>query len=605
MAFSGHPQLVFYGFVLLVAFVIWRALEGLASGGARPMLRALGYGALAVGLALALSAVETVSFLELTRHSAHNPRKYELANLWSTPASFIPYLYPNFFGNPARGAYLGGGVLMRPYMTATAGFVGAATLVLALAGLFIGRLRDKRFFAGIVIVVPFVLLASGAGLGHLLSQITHFFSGMDVARLVFFSNVAFAVLAGAGGAALAEADWRAAAHRHLAVSLVLVVLIVAAATATLERTAPSLSLADNDQTRAMLWFVDGVNKLAGNALFWPAVSERLQFAGVAMALVLLAPFAKRAAAPIAFGLVAFELISVAIGYNPYVPASMIAPRFEPLSVVKVSPGDGRVLGIDTGGNVDLVATKGDWLVPNTALLYGLEDIRGDETPRLARYQKYVLRIVRANTDIGDAIHFPFFESPLVDALNVKYVFSAMPLRSRRLTKLFDDGKSFVYENTRAFPRAYLVGYWEAAPSDTAALKLVQSRAEYRLPATIVAVEPKNKLLPAPPDAFPGGTAVIERYLPSHVWVRTSCPTVSMLVLADAYYHGWHATIDGRETPVMPADCALRAVCVPAGDHLVKFVYRPASLIAGALVSAAAAFAIAVMLARSRRRTPAA
>ena len=220
---------------------------------------------------------------------------------------------------------------MRSYMTATAGFVGATTLVLALAGLFIGSLRDKRFLAGIVVVVPLLLVASGAGLGQVLSQVTHFFSGMDVARLVFFSNVAFALLAGAGGAALADADWRTTAHRHLAASLVLVVLIVAAATATLERIAPSLSLSDNDQTRSMLWFMDGVNRLVGNALFWPAVSERLRFVGAAMALVLLAPFLRRAAAPIAFGLVVFELMSIAVGYNPYVPASMIAPRFEPSS----------------------------------------------------------------------------------------------------------------------------------------------------------------------------------------------------------------------------------------------------------------------------------
>ncbi len=58
----------------------------------------------------------------------------------------------------------------------------------------------------------------------------------------------------------------------------------------------------------------------------------------------------------------------------------------------------------------------------------------------------------------------------------------------------------------------------------------------------------------------------------------------MLTLSDQYYPGWQATIDGQPTEIVRADTVFRAVCVPAGDHTVRFEYEPTSLYAGVAVS---------------------
>jgi len=47
-----------------------------------------------------------------------------------------------------------------------------------------------------------------------------------------------------------------------------------------------------------------------------------------------------------------------------------------------------------------------------------------------------------------------------------------------------------------------------------------------------------------------------------------------LVLADTYYPGWWASVDGKEAKIFRANYAFRAVAVDAGSHLVKFSYLP-------------------------------
>jgi hypothetical protein len=82
----------------------------------------------------------------------------------------------------------------------------------------------------------------------------------------------------------------------------------------------------------------------------------------------------------------------------------------------------------------------------------------------------------------------------------------------------------------------------------------------------------------------------------------------LLVGSDCWYPGWRARIDGRDTPIVRVDHALRGVVLPAGDHEVEFAYVPRPLIAG-LFLAPVAFAVllfaALLLGRRRRRDVAA
>jgi hypothetical protein len=107
-----------------------------------------------------------------------------------------------------------------------------------------------------------------------------------------------------------------------------------------------------------------------------------------------------------------------------------------------------------------------------------------------------------------------------------------------------------------------------------------------------------------PSASPGAwrpglfVASLVQDSPERVVVAVENRSTGYLVLADAWYPGWRADVDGRRTEIFRADGMFRAVHIAPGSHRVAFVYRPVSVLVGAAVSVAAAVALAFL---ARRR----
>jgi hypothetical protein len=76
----------------------------------------------------------------------------------------------------------------------------------------------------------------------------------------------------------------------------------------------------------------------------------------------------------------------------------------------------------------------------------------------------------------------------------------------------------------------------------------------------------------------------------------------LLVISQAWFPGWTATVDGRRAPVLRADGLVLGVPVGPGRHHVRFRYHPPGLGAGALLSLATVLALVgwAALARARR-----
>ncbi|MCS7071968.1 MAG: YfhO family protein, partial [Anaerolinea sp.] len=74
-----------------------------------------------------------------------------------------------------------------------------------------------------------------------------------------------------------------------------------------------------------------------------------------------------------------------------------------------------------------------------------------------------------------------------------------------------------------------------------------------------------------------------------------------LVLADTAYPGWKAYVNGALTPIERANLAFRAVQIPAGESVVRFVYEP-DWLALALVITVLSWAIWIMIAFTRPDT---
>lgn len=82
-----------------------------------------------------------------------------------------------------------------------------------------------------------------------------------------------------------------------------------------------------------------------------------------------------------------------------------------------------------------------------------------------------------------------------------------------------------------------------------------------------------------------GTARIVSELPERIIIDEEAPVPSRLVLADTWFPGWQATVDGSEVEIGRAHGVFRAVDIPAGPHRVTFSYRPLSFRVGLISSA--------------------
>lgn len=172
---------------------------------------------------------------------------------------------------------------------------------------------------------------------------------------------------------------------------------------------------------------------------------------------------------------------------------------------------------------------------------------------------------------------------LVDARTGQ--FAALLPSDRGHFRLVHSGDVKVYENLDVLPRAYLAQQTVAAADAAAALDLIRDRAVDLRGAAVVEGWPKTVPLPAA-QAEPAGEAQMVSYAPERVAIRTRSPAPALLILADTFYPGWQATVDGDPAPIYRTNVLLRGVPVPAGEHEVVFRYAPASWRQGLLFSAA-------------------
>ncbi len=87
----------------------------------------------------------------------------------------------------------------------------------------------------------------------------------------------------------------------------------------------------------------------------------------------------------------------------------------------------------------------------------------------------------------------------------------------------------------------------------------------------------------------------------HVEAEVEASAPAMMVVAQAYYHPWHAYVDGKTTPLFRANYAFQALEVPAGKHQVSLVYEDRIFKAGAIISLATLLLVGVGLFWLRRK----
>jgi hypothetical protein len=141
----------------------------------------------------------------------------------------------------------------------------------------------------------------------------------------------------------------------------------------------------------------------------------------------------------------------------------------------------------------------------------------------------------------------------------------------------------IYERTSAPGRAWLVHGLQPVADDDTALRLLTDPSFD--PRQTAAVEGDFAAQPPGPAGDREGVQVAE-FSPERVQLKAQVSQPALLVLADAFYPGWRASVDGAPVPIMQANLMFRAVALAPGSHDVSFSYEPSSWRWGVAVSMA-------------------
>lgn len=192
---------------------------------------------------------------------------------------------------------------------------------------------------------------------------------------------------------------------------------------------------------------------------------------------------------------------------------------------------------------------------------------------------------------------------LLDLMSVRFlvVDAPPPWLDTRYRRDYDVREApFVFGNPNALPRAWRAIRGEAQPADprAALIRLVDPLFDIHTTVLLDPLPPEVATWSAPSEA--DATTRLERDEPEHIAILTRGANPAVLVLNDALYPGWEATLDGVATPLLRANTAFRAVLVPAGEHVVEMQYRARSFRLGLVLAfvAAAGLAIAVIWERT-------
>jgi Bacterial membrane protein YfhO len=613
--FCGYmPNQIYYVgavvlYYLFFAFVARGQIHKLSGATALAMMSVT----LAVGLTLA--ATQWVPMLELLRHSNRKVIGAELGYIYLPPWYTLTLFFPNLFGEAYDTKTL---TLFTALGVSHDHILYLGVAALLPLGFSIYRLRQTKsprvlFFALLAALSLIIMMAA-----PLYVPVTRYIPILQVIRVAVRAGVLFLFAACAlvaigsdlllKSSADALARFSHLARRFLLAAIALVIVAVFAShlmkltgfaadtgergkAAYIRRAASVLSeqFTRLDPSILLPLAVACAVVLLMTGLIKSVVSRRAFFAGLVVLLVA-------------------DLFWNSAQFNHSFDRSGVYPPTEITDMLRSLPS-GRVLVVPSELETNRrVSSEVDKIIapPNTLLPYQIPTVSGKNQQFPKWYREYA-SLIEPQQNLSHVV-FDNPRSPFFDLLNVRYVMthdSSPPIDGYNLIAL-GEGVA-VYVNGYALPRAFfanrVVEVFDHAdalnalrdPSFDNRTVIVESErsGNASVGKDALAQEPRQQLETTGTVPASEGAKTIEDKR-NRVVIETE--KQGMLVLSDNYYPGWRADVDGSPAEILRANCTMRAVRVPAGRHVVSFVFVPMTFWASVYVSLASAAVVLVMFA---------
>lgn len=544
---TATPELTLMGWMLIGA--IW--LTELFSGETKfwNSSRRL---AVVVLLAAGLTMVQMLPFMDLLAHSQRGSGFQ--SSRWAMPGwGWANLVVPLFHGylSPRGNWFQHGQDFLLSY------YPGLGVMALALAGIWCARTRTNLVIAATILI--FWALALGNA-GHLYPLAKKMFPWIGIARypVKFVIPTAFLLPL---LAAWAVQKIQASPGRPIRRSLVAsggFFLVLAALLVVFARQYPFPS----DETAAMtLNAAERVVLLAAliGVLLWLA---QIKTPGKRLAVQFLA-----------LGILLADLLTHSPGITPTLPSSVLAPGFwqadgRPSLVL----GEGRIMdtpaaeqqmrySVVRDPQADFLGKRlAEW--DNLNLLDSLPKVNGAITLRPAKYDLVEHWIYfTIGTQYGEGLQDFLSAAWTSDPANpAKWIArpNYLPVMTAGQRPEFKTDREALAAicATNFNPRAVVY-----LPADAREFVTVSNQTECQIKHV--------------------------QFRQTEVSAEVTAVAPSLVVLSQAYYHLWQASVDGRRVPLLRANVGFQALQVPAGAHQIKLVYRDLNQLVGAAISLAA------------------
>lgn len=483
-------------------------------------------------LFLILTAVQWIPTLQFIFLSARSVDVVDFNNPgWFIPwQNLIQFIAPDFFGNPTTLNYWG----VWNYGEFT-GYVGIIPLILALFAMF--NRRDKKtlffgtlFFLSIIFSFPTFF----AKLPYIFK--IPFLATAQPTRLLFIIDFTLAVLSALGF------DYLFKAKKRITIIYPLIFIAIILAGLWIFIPKEHLLIAKSNLFLPTLIFV------ASLILFFALVvaQKKNQFTAIVCIAIVM--------------LTVFDLLRFGWKFTPFTQVSYLFPPTNALTFLKKNLGDSRIMTTDSR-----------ILPPNFSTIYRLQSIDGYDPLYLLRYGELIATSERRKADINPPFGFnriitPHnYDSKIVDLLGVKYVLSLSVLNSPKLTPVFQEGKTIIYENKNVMPRAFFVENIKLAKNKEEAIEMLFN-SSISLTQTGVVENNSEKLN----TDWSVGSANITQYSASKIIIDTENKGAGFLILTDTFYPTWKAQVNGNQVRIYMTDYNFRGIVVLSGENRVEF-----------------------------------
>lgn len=584
---SPHPQLLEYSLLAGGAYAIVLAVGLVRDGDAdrSTAIKRLAGALVAVAVGLAIGAVQ---YLPVRDYVGWSPRAsgigtYERATSYAkNPQEIFNAYLPEFTG--ILNHYWGpNGIHFQ------GDYSGAVVLLLAALGL--GGMRSDRrsrdlWFWAITVVVALLWALGGATpfykIPFYLVPGTKYFRAPD--SVFFVGTLGIAVFAARG----VERALRGLVTRRFVTAWVVFAAAIVVLAATGVLTAVARSVAPEQR-------LDMVDANSGALLI--GALRSFVFVALAALAVLNAAHLRRMAgqfAPVAAIalLAALDLFIVNKQYWMFSPPAKVLYASDPaLDYLANLKQPSRVLPLEALNGGDVALYIGAELMTHRVL-----NVVGYHGNELANYNSLVGipqgsgpgpqtdQLIVTNPNVRRLTATQYI---LTNSLQLQSLIPGMTQVAGPSTEDQSGQTNYVFKLAEAAPFAWVAPVIVKAPDDAILAAVRNPRFDVESAALFADSAP---VTPGPRvDSLPQPTGIathIDSYAPGRMTISlgTPAPAGSALIVAENYYPGWHATVDGKEAAIGRVQSTLIGVELPVGATKVDLTFTSPSYERGKLVT---------------------